>query len=924
MTKTDAELKIAILNRSNELLEEQVFEERVTVSRTFVWLLGIQWIAVLIATVYWTPRTWAGVSSSIHPHVWMALILGGLFTGLPLFLARTDPGSLLTRHMVAIGQMLMGSLLIHTSGGRIENHFHVFGSLAFLALYRDARVIATATFVVVFDHFFRGMWFPQSIYGVVIPQLWRSLEHGLWVVIEDVVLLVSCQQSLAQLRQLGIRRAELELTNDVIAAQVREGTSQLRQSQKALTASEKDYRNLFADSPVGMYRCASDGRVLLANSRLLAMTGYDSIDDLRTEGFRPPEIEQFTTNLRNASSHAELVEFKGLWRRKDTTELRVSGTARASLDTAGQPRYIDVTVEDITARSRAEDLERDRAVVLERIGQNRPLSEILDQIQTLLENQVAGSRCSISIGPELSSASDAWVISLGCGAGAPIGNLAWYALHPRPPEVLESRAIQEAARLAVMALDHDGLYRKLTHQASYDAVTDLPNRIYFESLLDQTIAEAKTKQESFAVLWIELDRFKQINDTLGYRAGDLLLGEIARKVQDTLQPEDIIARMSSDEFAVVVRNATSQASPRQAADRIQDVFAKTLFLEPHHVSISASLGIAVFPWDGETARELLTHADIAMCRAKKEGGNRTVLFAPEMGAGMARRKSIEIHMTTALRNQEFELYFQPQVSLPATDCRVIAGVEALLRWTNPVLGSVSPAEFIPVAEETGTILAIGDWVLAQACRQSVAWAAAGLRIRMGVNVSALQFARPDFVPKLEATLAATGVDPALLEVELTETSLMQNLADTDSKVRRLRALGISVAIDDFGTGYCSLSYLHGLSANTLKVDQSFVRGISPESQGPAAILQAIVEMARCLNLTVIAEGVETEYQFSVLEKTGCDMVQGYLLSKPLPAAAMEKLLAANESSRAIYRLSRSLGKSTVASEAADWLERAGI
>ena len=911
----------SVRNAASELFATHISQERAQVSRIFVWLLIFQWFAVISATLWWSPRTWTGGVSSIHEHVWTALILGSLFTGFPLFLAHSRPAEVSTRHAVAIAQILMGSLLIHSSGGQIENHFHVFVSLAFLAFYRDVKVILTASLVVTVDHLARGVFFPQSIYGVLDPQVLRTLEHALWVIFEDVILIASCRHGLQQAKTIASRQAELQVTNEFVETRILERTREVQQGEKALIDSERNYRNLFDDSPVGMFRATPGGKVLLANARLLSMTGYGTLEEMKAVRL---DIGSITDSLSVSPSpgvHGDLLPFETLWSRKGGSDLRVSGTARPFYDDHGTPIYLDGAVEDITDRSRADELERDRILVLEMVGQNRSIDEILEQIKTLLRRQIRRAKSSFHLYSKAGQEPNPWTIRLS-SEGTDIGTLSVSIPESREPQSFERKAMEEASRLAVVAVDHDRLYKKLAHQASHDTLTNLPNRQLFESQLATILAQAKMSLESVAVFWLEIDRFKQINDTLGHQVGDALLREISNRLKSLLRPVDLVGRMGGDEFAIVVRHILTPEAAEQEAQNFFGIFEESLFIEPHQVSLTASLGMSLYPSHGENAAELLAHADMAMSHAKKEGVNRYFCFMPDMAKTVFRRKNLEQEMKNALRNQEFKLYYQPQVSLATKDCRAIIGVEALLRWTNPALGRVSPGEFIPIAEETGMILALGDWVLNEACRQSVEWSKAGLPpIRISVNVSALQFSRPDFIANLETVLARTGMDPRLLELELTETSLMQNLDETATKMQLARDLGMNIAIDDFGTGYCSLSYLQGLCASTLKVDQSFVRGISLDSPGRIAIVQAIVDMARSLELKVVAEGVETEYQFSVLEEIGCDVAQGYLLAKPLPRAELEELLIANGGTRAIYSLAQCLDEtpetpSVPASEAA--------
>jgi len=421
---------------------------------------------------------------------------------------------------------------------------------------------------------------------------------------------------------------------------------------------------------------------------------------------------------------------------------------------------------------------------------------------------------------------------------------------------------------------------RIERLAHYDPLTNLPNRYNLLGKLTQALELAKRSVTNLSLLFIDLDHFKNINDSLGHHIGDILLNQVAERLLESVRSADIVARLGGDEFVVVLQQIHSGIDAALIATKIQQSLSQTFQLEGHSLHITPSIGISVFPYDGENVDDLMKNADLAMYHAKGKGRNNYQFYKMEMNEDVHERLLLESDLLAAIGREEFILHYQPQIDLASG--RTI-GVEALVRWQHPERGMVMPDIFIPLAEETGLILPIGDWVLKNACWQMAAWSLEGLPpFRMAVNLSARQFKKGNLPGMLEDLILATGIDPHLLELEITESVAMDNPERAIYHLRRFREMGIELAIDDFGTGYSSLSYLKLFPVNRLKIDRSFIQSIETGSED-SAIAAATIALAHTLGKDVVAEGVETEGQLSFLRDQLCDIVQGYLFSVPLPA-----------------------------------------
>jgi diguanylate cyclase (GGDEF)-like protein len=614
------------------------------IDHNFAWLMLLQWAAAIAIALWVSPLAWAGDHSYLHPHVTLALWYGGVLTLLPVFLIRIAPGERSTRFTIAVTQMLMSALLIHLSGGRIETHFHIFGSLAFLAFYMDWQVLVLASAVIALDHYLRGVFFPFSVFGVASAEPWRWLEHVAWVVFFDIFLILGCSNRLRSLREAAARHIE-------------------------------------------------------------------------------------------------------------------------------------------------------RAALLRR--------------------------------------------------------------------------------------------------AHFDALTGLPNRSYLSEWMAEAILEANGHKTCFSCLYIDLDRFKEINDQVGHSGGDSLLVEIAARIKSRLDDGAFLARIASDEFvAVVLESGPHPIRGEEVARSILRAFSQPFAIEETQLALGVSIGICVYPRDGSDESELLLRCDQAMYRVKRVGRNHYLTYAHHLFAAEADRIVAESDLLRAIKHGELALHYQPifRTGGLAGFRHQIVGVEALMRWTHPQRGNISPAQFIPLAEETGLIVRLGTFALHEACKQASDWRHRGLLPgSIAVNVSSLQLAREDFAESVILTLRQHYTPADAIELEVTESALMMDFALAERHLRQLREFGIRIAIDDFGTGYSSLGRLRQLTLDTLKIDRLFVEGVAT-SEADRTVVEHIIAMAHTLGMKVVAEGVETETQLQTLCALDCDQLQGFLLGRPQNREKTEALL----------------------------------
>ncbi len=437
--------------------------------------------------------------------------------------------------------------------------------------------------------------------------------------------------------------------------------------------------------------------------------------------------------------------------------------------------------------------------------------------------------------------------------------------------------------------------RRISYLAYHDPLTGIANRMQFQLRLSETIASARRHERRFGLIYVDLDRFKEVNDTLGHAGGDQILVEAARRLGAAVRREDLVARLGGDEFAVLVTETRGPDSVSELAQRICDVLSNPFRTGHHDFYLSASVGIALFPEDGDSAELLFANADAAMYRAKEEGRDKYRFYSNEIAAGLQHRHHIREGLRRALAQAELTFFYQPVLNIRSGE---VVGSEALMRWHHPERGLLLPGEFIPLVEETNLMVRMGDWGLHHAFAQSRRWSERGKHLRLAVNLSARQFADPQFVPTLRHAIAQSGADPKTIELEITESVALRDPNAAQTTISECRALGFRVVLDDFGTYYSSLSYLKKLGADTIKIDRSFVNGL-PSDEGDAAIVRAIIALGRSLGREIIAEGVEKADQAHWLVREGCSTAQGFLYARPMPEVEFDEWLGSHPIAAAV-------------------------
>ena len=478
--------------------------------------------------------------------------------------------------------------------------------------------------------------------------------------------------------------------------------------------------------------------------------------------------------------------------------------------------------------------------------------------------------------------------------GKPIGVLVFHSRQVREPEDRLLQAVRVIGGQIGQFVQRKRAEERVQHMATHDALTALPNRVMFSQLLNHEIRAGERYRRSFAVMFIDLDRFKFVNDTLGHEAGDKLLQEVSARFQACLRSSDVVSRVGGDEFVVLLQEVSDPEAVANVARKILSAAIKPVVVLGQECRVTASIGICMYPRDAQDEQSLLKNADIAMYLAKEEGKNNFQFFSENIRIQSLERQTLETSLRHALEREEFSLHYQAKLDLKTKE---ITGVEALLRWQHPDLGTVSPAKFIPVAEETGLIVPIGKWVLQTACAQNVVWQREGLPpMCMAVNLSARQFTDDELTADIRAALDETGMRPELLELELTESMVMQSPERATRILGAIKQMGVRIAVDDFGVGYSSLAQIKRYPIDTLKVDRSFIRDLEKNAED-RAITEAIITMGKTLSMTVVAEGVETQEQQTFLADHACDAMQGFYFSKPIGADQFAGFLRQHIASR---------------------------
>ena len=543
------------------------------------------------------------------------------------------------------------------------------------------------------------------------------------------------------------------------------------------------------------------------------------------------------------------------------------GDAVISTDVAGNVAYLNIVAESLTGWPQAEAV-------------GHPLEEVFRIIDGTTRAEARNPMTFAIRENKTVSLTPNCVLIRRDGAESPIEDSA-APIHNRQGQVTGGVIVfhdVSAARATTL---------RMGYLAQHDSLTDLPNRLLLHDRLTEAVSLAHRYRRQLAVLFLDIDRFKNVNDSLGHGIGDRLLRSIAQRLLGCVRASDTVSRQGGDEFVILLSELTNAEDATICADKILETLRTPHRIDEHDVHVTASIGIVTYPDDGTDCETLMKHADFAMYHAKDNGRDNRQFFKRDLSLRAVKRQSLEDSVRHALDRQEFSVHYQPKVNLETGG---IVGVEALIRWTHPDLGLVSPAEFIPVAEECGLMVPIGQWVLGQACHQAQAWQEIGLApIRIAVNISAVELHAKEFSKGVGVILAATGLDPRFLELELTETFLVQDSTATLAVLQDLKQLGLKLALDDFGTGYSSLNHLKRFPIDTLKIDGSFVRTITTNTDD-ASIVSAVISMGRNLHMRVVAEGVETREQLAFLQRRECPFGQGYYFSQPLTGQACTQLL----------------------------------
>ena len=724
--------------------------------------------------------------------------------------------------------------------------------------------------------------------------------------ITDITSFVAAQNAISDAHNELERRVEAR-------------TKQLEAATRAVRESEARYRALFESNPHPMWLYDTTSlKILAVNDAAVYHYGYSheefltlSITDLRPV----EEVERLNEQLAQLST--EPIYDASIWKhvRKDgqiiDVEIRSSAIAYGDQN-ARLVLAMDVT-ERIVAETALRTAERKYRSIFENAGegifQTTPDGRYLSANPALariygyaspdeLMNQLTNVKRQLYVDP---TRRDAFVRAIKdnnevSGFEAQVyrsdGSIIWISENARP--IYEDDGSVSYFEGTVTDITERKRFEETVQwQAFHDSLTGLPNRLLFQDRLDQAIATAIGRGKAGAVLFLDIDNFKRINDSLGHTAGDQLLQQVSVRLRSCLRPGDTLARMGGDEFTVLLPEVSDLDITRGVANRMLEALSRPIRVDNHDLFPTASIGISLFPRDGGDTATILKHADVAMYRVKDGGRGTFAVFAEEMNAQAYERLILGNSLRHAIDHDELVLYYQPQVDLKTGK---IKGAEALVRWQHPEQGLIPPTKFIPVAEETGLILPLGEWVLREACRQAAIWQTAGHNIRIGVNLSARQFRSADLVETIAVILAQAGLKPEWLDLELTESAIIENGNAAVDMLVRLKNIGVSVSVDDFGTGYSSLSYLRRFPVDTLKVDRSFVMQVERDKRDQA-VVRAIIELAHALGLNVTAEGVETEPQREILRAMGCNTMQGFLYSKPIPVAEFETLLSTNKSAR---------------------------
>ena len=688
-----------------------------------------------------------------------------------------------------------------------------------------------------------------------------------------------------------------------------------KQAEAALSEAERKFRDIFENAVEGIFQTTPDGRYLSVNPALARIYGYAGPEELISQ-YHSIEHQLYVDPTRRADfvrlieAHDMVASFEAQIYQKDGTVIWISENARAVRDANGQLLHYEGFVEDITERKQAEQARRASENKLRDIieySSNLFYSRDTDNILTYVSPQVEqflDCQPEAALVPWIDFFTDnpinreGWLTAqraIETGIAQPVYELELVGRKGRKiwVEVNEAPVVRDGQTIAMVGALIDitkrhSIEQQLKHQAYHDSLTNLPNRTLFMDRLEHTLARSYRQRTDIAVLFLDLDRFKIVNDSLGHDVGDQLLQSVTQRLCRCLRPGDTVARLGGDEFTILMEDVEDVKDVIYVAERIAEELHSPFNLQGHRIFVTTSIGIAVGHAPESTPDTLIRDADVAMYRAKRKGPSRYEVYDPEMNARALERLTLENDLWQAVRRDELRVHYQPKVRLSNQE---LVGFEALVRWQHPVQGLIMPGDFIPLAEDTGMILGIGQWVLHEACRQAKVWQTrfSDKPLQMSVNLSARQLQQAGLVREIAEVLEETGLYPSCLKLEITESVVMEDAEATIRTLRDLKRLGVRLAIDDFGTGYSSLSYLRRFPVDNLKVDRAFVSNIGINTED-TEIVRAIITLAQALGLTVTAEGVETAEQASQLTALGCDWAQGYYFSKPVPADSVMTLL----------------------------------
>lgn len=679
--------------------------------------------------------------------------------------------------------------------------------------------------------------------------------------------------------------------HDAMASSLRDAARLLRESAHATSTRHRFLAAMVDHVPDYIYAKDVDGRFLFANAAVVADNGLSGVDDIvgltdadlhgddATVGLSVTERRVMETGEPDFGA-AERGLKTGRWLTMSRVALR---------DDAGNVIGVVGASRDISAHKRAEELMGAQAALLKDVAKGLPLSPFVQKAKATLANLCGRDACKVDLHPKVLEGFSAdideygWSTPIQSDTGDTYGAVLFSEGFGE--DVALAEFASGVAQIIGIAIDRDRDARKIEFLAKRDALTGLPNRSELERQLRLTLDEARMAGDEVAVAFVDLDRFKLVNDSLGHAAGDELLRRVAVRISDTVGDDGLVSRVGGDEFVVVMTGSADDFEMRLAA--IREAVARPMTLEGMNLQVTCSIGVACFAKHGEAPAELFANADLALYKVKEGGRNDIAFFSLAMSEEARRKLRHLEELRSAVDREEFVLHYQPQ-----RDVRTgaVIGVEALVRWNHPERGLVYPGEFIPLAEESGLIVRIGEAVLSEACRQAVEWQEAGLSpVKIGVNMSARQFQDPFMPAQVANVLRRTGLDPKLLEIEVTESLLMQDVDGSISRMHDLNAQGVRLSIDDFGTGYSSLSTLKKFPLSRLKIDRSFIRDV-PGDADDMAIASAIVSLAGILGLDVVAEGVETPEQAAFLMGVGCHVMQGYHYGRPMEPNAVADIL----------------------------------